>query len=129
MPKAKELSVLLVDDQRSMRQLARYALEEMGMADIVTASSGREAIKRLSKKNFSLILSDWHMDEIDGLTLLKVVRQHPATKKIPFIMLTGQSDVDEVRKAIKAGVSNYIIKPFDMASLRKKIEDVIGKIV
>lgn len=128
MPKAKEMSVLLVDDQRSMRQLARYALEEMGIGEVVTAANGREAIDQLSRRRFTFILSDWNMDEVDGLTLLRVVRSHPQTEKIPFIMITGQSDREEVRKAITAGVNNYIVKPFDMMSLRKKIEGVMGKL-
>ncbi len=128
MPKAQQISVLLVEDQQSMRQLARYALEQMGIQDVVEAKNGREAITQLSNRPFDLILSDWNMDEVDGLTLLKVVRGHPSTKELPFIMATGQSDVEQVRKAIATGVNNYVVKPFDTATLRKKIEAVIGAI-
>lgn len=128
MPKAADISVLLVDDQQSMRSLTRFALESFGVRTMVEARSGREAIQLLESRGFSLIISDWNMDDVDGLTFLKVVRKHPRTLATPFIMLTGQSDREQVKQAIDAGVNNYVIKPFDAATLRKKIEAVIGKI-
>ena len=128
MPKAADISVLLVDDQQSMRSLARFALESFGVRSLLEAKSGREAIQLMETRSFSLIISDWNMDDVDGLTFLKVVRKHPRTKTTPFIMLTGQSDREQVKQAIDAGVNNYVIKPFDAATLRKKVEAVIGKI-
>ncbi len=128
MPKAADVSILLVDDQPSMRSLARFALESFGMRSVVEAKSGREAIQLMEGKAFSLIISDWNMEDVDGLTFLKVVRKHPRTKSTPFIMLTGHSDREQVKQAIDAGVNNYVIKPFDAMTLLKKIEAVIGKI-
>lgn len=128
MPNAREISVLLVEDQRSMRELARYALDQMGIKDITEAPDGRQALSHLSHRKFTFVLSDWNMADVDGLTLLRVVRGHPTTAKLPFIMATGQSDREQVRLAIEAGVNNYIVKPFDPGSLRKKVEAVIGKV-
>lgn len=90
------------------------------------AKSGRDALGKLEYSTFDLVISDWNMDDIDGLTLLKVVRKHPKTQKIPFIMATGQSDKEQVKIAIESGVNNYVLKPFDASTMRKKIEAVLG---
>lgn len=126
MPKAKEISVLLVEDQMSMRLLARQALQTIGFSQITEARNGREAMLLLDRESFGLVLSDWNMEDVDGLTLLKLVRRHPRTSKLPFIMLTGNADRDKVKIAIDAGVSNYIVKPVDIITMRKRIEMVMG---
>ena len=126
MPKASAVSVLIVDDQQSMRGICKYILTQLGFKDIVEARSGRDALGKLEKTNVDLIISDWNMDDIDGLTLLKVIRRHPKTKGMPFIMATGRSDKEQVQQAISFGVNNYIIKPFDLSTMRKRIEAVIG---
>lgn len=129
MPKAKEISVLLVEDQMSMRLLARQALQTIGFSQITEARNGREAMTLLDRETFGLVLSDWNMEDVDGLTLLKTIRRHPRTSKLPFIMLTGNADRDKVKIAIDAGVSNYIVKPVDVITMRKRIEMVMGALV
>lgn len=126
MPKASAVSVMIVDDQQSMRGICKFILNQLGFVDIVEAKSGREALGKLEKVNVDLIISDWNMDDIDGLTLLKVIRKHPKTKGMPFIMATGRSDKEQVKEAISCGVNNYIIKPFDAGTVKKRIEAVIG---
>ena len=126
MPKASALSVLIVDDQQSMRGICKYILTQLGFKDITEAKSGRDALTKLEKASFDLIISDWNMDDIDGLTLLKVLRKHPRTAALPFIMATGRSDKEQVKEAIACGVNNYIIKPFDAGTMKKRIEAVIG---
>lgn len=128
MPKASDLTVLLVDDQASMRGLARYALEQMGVRNVVEAKGGRDALMKLQDCSVSVIVSDWNMEDVDGLTLLKVVRKHPKTASTPFIMATGQSEREHVNQAIAAGCDNYLVKPFDVTALRKKLETVLGPI-
>ena len=123
MPKASAVSVLIVDDQQSMRGICKYILTQLGFKDIIEAKSGRDALGKLEKSNVDLIISDWNMEDIDGLTLLKVIRKHPRTQAMPFIMATGRSDKEE---AISFGVNNYIIKPFDASTMKKRIEAVIG---
>jgi two-component system chemotaxis response regulator CheY len=126
MPKASEVSVMIVDDQQSMRGICKYILTQLGFKDIVEAKSGRDALGKLEKSNIQLIISDWNMEDIDGLTLLRVIRKHPKTASLPFIMATGRSDKEQVKEAISFGVNNYIIKPFDAGTMKKRIEAVIG---
>jgi two-component system chemotaxis response regulator CheY len=126
MPKASDVSVLIVDDQQSMRGICKYILTQLGFKDIIVAKSGRDALGKLEKSNVQLIISDWNMEDIDGLTLLRVIRKHPKTASMPFIMATGRSDKEQVKEAISFGVNNYIIKPFDAGTMKKRIEAVIG---
>lgn len=126
MPNAREMRVLLVDDQTSMRNLIRYSLEQLGIRNVAEAKDGQEALDALSVNRYDLIISDWNMDIVDGLQLLKAVRSNPLTQKTPFIMSTANKERDKVREAVQAGVNNYIVKPFNVESLRKKIEQVVG---
>ena len=126
MPKASAVSVLIVDDQQSMRGICKYILTQLGFTSIIEAKSGRDALTKLEQSNIDLIISDWNMEDIDGLTLLRVIRKHPKTQGMPFIMATGRSDKEQVKEAISCGVNNYIIKPFDALTMKKRIEQVIG---
>jgi len=127
-PVAQNLKVLVVDDQASMRGLTRYGLKQLGVHNVVEAKSGAHALSELAVNKFDLIISDWNMDDIDGLELLKEIRANPLICKTPFIMSTGNADREKVRVAIAAGVNNYIVKPFNVAGLKGKIEAVIGKL-
>lgn len=129
MPKPADVSVLIVDDQQSMRGICKYILTQLGFADVLEAKSGRDALTKIETHNIDLIISDWNMEDVDGLTLLKVIRSHPRTQKMPFIMATGRSEAEHVKEAIAAGVNNYIIKPFDADTMRKRIEAVIGVLI
>ena len=126
MPKASAVSVMIVDDQQSMRGICKYILTQLGFTNIVEAKSGRDALGKLEKSSVDLIISDWNMEDIDGLTLLRVIRKHPKTQGMPFIMATGRSDKEQVKEAISSGVKNYIIKPFYASTMKKRIEAVIG---
>jgi two-component system chemotaxis response regulator CheY len=128
MPSASTLRVLIVDDQMSMRGIARYCLQEIGIKNVVEAKSGAEALVAMNSNKFDLIISDWNMDGMDGLTLLKTIRSNPLTKRMPFIMATGQRDTEMVKTAIQAGVNNYMVKPFNAATMKQKIEAVLGKL-
>jgi len=126
MPKASSMCVLIVDDQQSMRGICKFILNQLGFKNVVEAKSGRDALVKLESANVDLIISDWNMDDVDGLTLLKVIRKHPRTAAMPFIMATGRGDKEQVKEAISCGVNNYVIKPFDAGTMKKKIEAVIG---
>jgi len=128
MPAASALKVLIVDDQQSMRQLLRYCLDQMGIRQITECKDGRDAAASLQTQKFDLIISDWNMEDVDGLTLLKAVRSHALTKKTPFIMATGQKSKEQVLEAVNAGVNNYVTKPFNVNDLKKKVEAVLGKL-
>lgn len=128
MPVAKSLRVLIVDDQASIRGITRYILQQIGINQVTDASHGVHALEALRVRPFDLVVSDWNMDVMDGLELLKTIRADEKLKKTPFIMVTGQADKSLVMTAAKAGVNNYVIKPFNAATLKTKIEQVLGKL-
>ena len=129
MPEAAALSVLVVDDQMSIRALVKQALAALGVKNVVDAPDGEEALRILKMRQIHLIISDLNMPRMDGLQLLKAVRADPVLKQIGFIMLTSRGEVELVKEAIGAGVNNYLTKPFAIGLLRKKIESVFGPLV
>jgi two-component system chemotaxis response regulator CheY len=128
MPVAAALKVLVVDDQLTMREVARLALQEMGVRNILDAENGNDAFQKATTQPLDMIISDFNMPEMDGLGLLRAVRGHPAVRKLPFILVTGRGDNALVVTAAQAGVNNYIVKPFTAGMLREKIEAVLGKL-
>jgi two-component system, chemotaxis family, chemotaxis protein CheY len=128
MPIAAALKVLVVDDQNSVRQMTRMTLEQIGVRHIHEAENGQEAMNTASLQPLDLIISDFNMPVMDGLSFLRAVRGHPAARRVPFILLTGRGDRELVVKAAQAGVNNYLVKPFTAAILRQKIEQVVGKL-
>ena len=110
MPVAGAIKVLVVDDQNSVRQMTRMALEEIGFRHIHEAENGVQAMETAAVQPLDLIISDYNMPEMDGLGLLRAVRGHPVARKVPFIMLTGRGDRELVVKAAQAGVNNYLVK-------------------
>ncbi len=128
MPNAAAIKVLIVDDQNSVRQMTRIALEEIGFKHIHEAENGVKAMETAAVQPLDLIISDFNMPEMDGLGLLRAVRGHPFARKVPFILLTGRGDRELVTAAAEAGVNNYLVKPFTPAILRDKIEQVTGKL-
>lgn len=128
MPNAIAMKVLIVDDQKSVRQMTRMTLEQIGVRHIMEAENGVAALDTAGLQPLDLIISDYNMPEMDGLGLLRAVRGHPVARKVPFILLTGRGDKELVVKAAQAGVNNYLVKPFTPEILRTKIEQVVGKL-
>ena len=128
MPLAMTFKVLVVDDQLTMREVTRLALQEMGVRQIIDAENGDEAFKKATTQPLDMIISDFNMPGMDGLALLRAVRGHPAVRKLPFILVTGRGDNALVVSAAQAGVNNYIVKPFTTEMLREKVEAVVGKL-
>ena len=128
MPAAKDLKTLIVDDQRSVRAMIRSCLQGIGITQVIEAEDGVQALGLLSTSPRHLIISDLNMPHLDGLGLLRAVRQNPETAKTAFIMLSGHADTELVRKAVELGVNNYIVKPFTVESLRRKITAVFGQL-
>lgn len=126
MPAAAALKVLIVDDQLTMRTLVRNGLREIGVTDIREAADGEDGLRALLTAPAHLVISDYNMPRLDGLGLLRAVRAAPQTREVGFIMLTGRADGDLVKRAVQFGVNNYLVKPFTVAALRQKIEDVYG---
>ena len=108
MPNPKNIRVLVVDDQMSMRSLTRYSLEQLGFKTISEAPDGKAGFESATKNPVDLIISDYSMPEMDGLQFLRAVRSDPNMRKTPFIMVTGRGDKELVTKAAKAGVNNDV---------------------
>lgn len=121
MPKKSVLRVLLVDDQKSIRGLARFALEQIGIRHIEEAADGSEALSMLRAGKFDLVLSDWNMAPMDGPALLEAMHRDPRIADTPFIMMAGKAAM-----AGKAGLTGAVVKPFDTAAARAKIEQILG---
>lgn len=126
MPAASSISVMIVDDQMTIRALVRNGLQQLGFREISEAPDGEEALRNLVQRPVNLIISDYNMPKLDGLGLLRAVRSHPPIKSTAFIMLTGRADSELVKRAAQFGVNNYLVKPFTVAVLRQKIEQVFG---
>jgi len=117
--------VLVVDDYSTMRRIIRNLLNQIGFSDVDEADSGAAAYRKMRVRQFGLVISDWNMEPMTGLELLKLVRADADLKGTPFIMVTAESKTDNVVAAKQAGVSNYIVKPFNAETLKGKIAQVL----
>lgn len=120
------MRILVVDHNSSTRRITRGVLREFGMNDVEEAMDGVDALRKLRTGPFNLVISDWEMGQMSGLDLLKEVRADDNLKKLPFIMVTAEARATYVVAAKQAGVSNYVLKPFNAATLKEKIEAVVG---
>jgi two-component system chemotaxis response regulator CheY len=121
----KTMNVLIVDDYKTMLRIIRNLLKQIDFNNVEEASDGAEALSKLRTGSFGLVISDWNMQPMTGLELLQEVRQDPRLKTLPFIMITAESKTENVVAAKQAGVSNYIVKPFNAETLKEKIEKVL----
>ena len=118
------MPILVVDDYTTMIRIIRNLLKQIGFENVDDANDGSAALAKMQGKQYGLIISDWNMEPMTGYDLLREVRANPALSKTPFIMITAESKTENVIAAKKAGVSNYIVKPFNAATLKTKMEAV-----
>jgi two-component system chemotaxis response regulator CheY len=123
----KSLPILVVDDYKTMLRIIRNLLKQLNLENVQEATDGSSALKMLRDGNFGLVISDWNMEPMTGLQLLKEVRADAKLKQLPFIMITAESKTENVVAAKEAGVSNYIVKPFNAETLRQKLVSVLGE--
>lgn len=121
------MPILIVDDYATMIRIIRNLLKQLGFLNVDDASDGTQALERIKEKKYSLIISDWNMEPMTGYELLKQVRAASDTARTPFIMVTAESKTENVIAAKKAGVNNYIVKPFNAQTLKGKIDAVFGE--
>lgn len=121
----RNVRVLIVDDYRTMLRIVRALLRQNGIHDVDEACDGSEAIDKLRKETYGLVISDWNMQPMSGLDLLRAMRADERLRRIPFIMITAESKAENVAVAGQAGVSSYIVKPFNAETLRDKIDRVL----
>jgi two-component system chemotaxis response regulator CheY len=126
MPMDKNINVLIVDDYKTMLRIIRNLLKQLEFDNVEEATDGAEALQKLRAGHFGLVISDWNMTPMTGLDLLKEVRADARLKDLPFIMITAESKTENVVAAKQAGVSNYIVKPFNAETLKEKIEKVLA---
>jgi two-component system chemotaxis response regulator CheY len=126
MPLDKTMQVLIVDDYKTMLRIIRNLLKQLDFDNVDEATDGAEALAKLRAGSYGLVISDWNMAPMTGLELLKEVRADARLKDTPFIMVTAESKTENVIAAKQAGVSNYIVKPFNAETLRDKIEKVLA---
>ncbi|MDO8839227.1 MAG: response regulator [Parvibaculum sp.] len=120
------MPVLIVDDYRTMLRIVRNLLNKIGFTDIDEATDGKEALEKLRKRTYGLVISDWNMQPMTGFELLKEVRGDAGLSSLPFVMVTAESKAENVIAARQAGVNNYIIKPFSAEVLKAKLKTVLG---
>ncbi len=120
----RKIPVLVVDDFATMRRIVKSALSSLGFQNVTEADNGTSALQKLHSTQFKLIVSDWNMPEMMGIDLLKAVRSDENLKLIPFLMITAEAQKENIVEAVKAGVSNYLIKPFTADVLRQKLEAI-----
>ena len=121
------MPVLIVDDYKTMIRIIRNLLKQLGFANVDEASDGSAALDMMRQKDYGLVISDWNMEPMTGYELLREVRADDRLSRTPFIMVTAESKTDNVVAAKKAGVNNYIVKPFNAATLKAKIDAVFGE--
>lgn len=123
----KDLTVLIVDDFLTMRRIVRKILRDLDFQNIIEAEDGTAAIDVLNTNKVDLIVSDWNMPKMTGLELLRHVRSDDRTKDLPFLMVTAEAQKENIVEAVKARVSNYIVKPFTAATLEEKLAKIVPK--
>ncbi len=120
------MPVLIVDDYKTMLKIIRSPLKQLGFSNVEEAMDGSAALQKIRSKNYGLVISDWNMEPMSGLELLKEVRLDSKLKDVPFIMITAERKSENVIAAQEAGVNGYIVKPFTAATLKSKIDTVLA---
>ncbi len=118
------MNILIVDDMSTMRRIIKNALRQLGYTSLQEAEDGEVGLNKVKQGGIDLVISDWNMPNLDGLGMLKAIREDPNSKELPVLMVTAQASQKCVLEAIRAGASSYIVKPFTADSLKGKIEKI-----
>ena len=118
--------VLVVDDSSTIRRIVKNTLERIGYSDVVEAENGIDALTKLKDGSIELVMTDWNMPEMDGITLVKSIRASDKFGAVPIIMVTTEAEKNEVMEAMQLGVNDYVIKPFTPDILKEKIQKIMG---
>jgi len=122
------MKVLVVDDFATMRKIVRNILKQIGFDNLLEAEDGQVALQILKNENIGLVVTDWNMPNMTGLELLQKIRSNPETAKLPVLMVTAEGLKENVVTAVKAGVNNYVVKPFTAEILQEKLEQIFKKL-
>ncbi len=121
------MKILTVDDSATMRRIIKNQLKQSGYEDVDEAENGKEALALLQKTAYDLLITDWNMPEMCGLDLVREVRRLEPLKALPILMITTMSAKEDIVTALKAGVNNYLVKPFDVPTLQTKVQQLVAK--
>ena len=124
----KNMSILIVDDFSTMRRIIKNLLRDLGFNNTAEADDGQTALPMLKSGKFDFLVTDWNMPGMDGLTLLKNVREDESLANLPVLMVTAEAKRDQIVVAAEAGVNGYVVKPFTAATLKEKIEKIFARI-
>jgi two-component system chemotaxis response regulator CheY len=122
-----KMRILVVDDFATMRRIIKNILRQAGYDTIMEADDGTTALPKLKSEEIDFVIADWNMPNMTGLDLLKAMRSDDALKDIPFLMVTGEAQKDNIIEAVQAGVNNYVVKPFTPETLKERIEQTLSK--
>ncbi|WP_457626192.1 chemotaxis response regulator CheY [Persephonella sp.] len=120
------IKILVVDDMATMRRIIKGLLEQLGFKNIDEAEDGKVALQKLKTGKYDFVITDWNMPNMTGLELVQEIRKDPDLKHLPVLMVTAEAKKENVLLAIKAGVNNYIVKPFTAEVLKEKIEKIFS---
>jgi two-component system chemotaxis response regulator CheY len=123
----KNMRILSVDDFSTMRRIVKNILRQLGYQNVDEAENGAEALQAMKEKKYDLVISDWNMPVKTGIELLRDVRSDPALKNTPFLMVTAEAEKENVVEAVKAGVNNYVLKPFTAKILEEKLDSIFPR--
>lgn len=123
----KSLKILVVDDFPTMRRIVRNLLKELGFENVDEAEDGVQGLEKLRTGGFQFVVSDWNMPNLDGLEMLKQIRQDPGLKHLPVLMVTAEAKKENIVAAAQAGASGYVVKPFTAATLEEKLAKIFEK--
>ena len=120
----QNMKILTVDDFSTMRRIIRNMLRQLGFTNILEAEDGAEALSLLQREKVDFVISDWNMPNMSGLDLLKAIRADENLKPLPVLLVTAEALKENVLEAVKAGVNNYVVKPFTAETLKEKIDAI-----
>lgn len=113
--------IITVDDSSTMRRIIKNTLVKLGFTNVLEAENGVEALEVMAKNKIDMIITDWNMPEMDGLTYVKTVRTQPEHQTTPILMITTEAAKEDILTALKSGVNNYVVKPFTPDTLQEKV--------
>lgn len=122
------MKILVVDDFPTMRRIVRGVLKQLGFNNIDEAEDGVQALSKVKAGKFDFIVSDWNMPNMEGIDLLRQIRGTPELQHLPVLLVTAEAEKEKIMEAIKAGVNNYVVKPFNAATLQEKMDKIFDKI-
>ncbi len=124
MPADLNMKILVVDDMSTMRRIVKNILKQLGFNNLEEAENGQEALTKLQADHYGFVVSDWNMPVMMGIDMLRAIRADEKLKAIPVLMVTAEAQKENLMEAVKAGVSNYVVKPFTAETMQEKINKI-----